>query len=315
MTKAEELGIEVLLTLLILGLIVEYCTNELSGKNNNSLESNNIATVSDAIATVSDDELVDKLLEDYIEKHDNLEEELIDKLLEDYIEKRDTLEEEIESLSAPQKDYKNDETEAEDLIVIETSNVDNESNNITTVSDYGLDNKLLEDYIEKRDTLEKESIDKFLEDYSEKRDNLEKEIESLLEQKKRLQDDKTFKVENLVVIESSCVNNEPNLYIIYMDDNPIDGSPIYEYRGLFKVHLHEDELHSDYYANSIPYDEFDHKFKTLFSYLNDEEIEKLFGDNGWNFTALELDEILARIRKEYQEQRSQEGYSRSLLNN
>lgn len=155
-----------------------------------------------------------------------------------------------------------------------------------------------------------ELVNQYLGDYIEKRDALEKEIASLSEQKERLQNVKTFNMEDLVVMENSNVDNETNLYILRATGN---GGICYEYHNAFRAwyRMHpESGKHYDWCLDYIHFDEC----QPLFNYLTDEEIETLT-DNGGKITTLELDEILTRIRSEYQEQISENNHSRSLTKN
>ena len=157
---------------------------------------------------------------------------------------------------------------------------------------------------------EDEFVNQYLSDYIEKRDALEKKIASLLEQKERLQNVETFNMEDLVVMENSNVDNETNLYILRATGN---GGICYEYHNAFQAwyRLHyESEKHYDWCLDYIHFDEC----QPLFNYLTDEEIETLT-NNGGKITTLELDEILVRIRSEYQEQISENNHSRSITKN
>lgn len=165
-----------------------------------------------------------------------------------------------------------------------------ESNNVTIVSDDKLGDKCLDDYIEKRDTLEEE-------------------IKSLSEQKERLRNDETFDAEKLIVIENSNVDNESNLYIL----KPLSSEIYEEYHNVFCAWYKAHSESEQHYYFCLKYVHFD-ECQPLINYLNDSEIEKLANNNG-EITTSELDEILARIRTEYREQMSKDAYSRNLSNN
>lgn len=156
-----------------------------------------------------------------------------------------------------------------------------------------------------------EFVNEYLEDYITKRSTLEQEIENLLKQKEELQDSKTFDIEDLIVIEHTKADGQSNLFILY--SSGIDGI-YHEYHKNFSAwyRLHDDtEEHVyDFCPEYVHFNEGE----PLFNYLTDEEIEKITS-NGGKTTILDLDQILNRMRNEYQEQLSQKTCSRSLTNN
>lgn len=158
---------------------------------------------------------------------------------------------------------------------------------------------------------EDELVSEYLDDYVAKRDTLEKEIASLQAQKEKLQNVETFDMEDLVVMENSNVDNENNLYILRTTDC---GGICYEYHNEFKawyrMHPESEEHTNDFCCQYIHFNES----QPLFNYLTDEEIETLASNDG-KITTLELDEILVRIRSEYQQQISENNYSKRLTNN
>ncbi len=154
----------------------------------------------------------------------------------------------------------------------------------------------------------KKIVSECLNEYIIKRDELEQEIDKLLEQKQQLQNVKTFNIEDLTVIENASINNKPNLYILYN----YGATDIYtEYHDTFSAwyRLHPD---TEEHAHAIcpKYIHFN-EGQPLFNYLSDDEIEKL-AINGGIFTTLELDDILIRIREEYQKQITESNYSLNL---
>lgn len=158
---------------------------------------------------------------------------------------------------------------------------------------------------------EDELVSEYLDDYVAKRDALEKEIASLQAQKEKLQNVETFNMVDLVVMENTNANNESTLYILRATHN---GGICYEYHDEFKAwyRLHPDsEEHTQDFCNQ--YIHFNES-QPLINYLTDEEIETLASNDG-KITTLELDEILVRIRSEYQQQISENNYSKRLTNN
>lgn len=153
-------------------------------------------------------------------------------------------------------------------------------------------------------------IKQYLSDYIEKREELENEIASLLEKKERLKNVETFNMEDLVVMENANVDNETNLYILCASGS---GGICYEYHNNFKAwyRMHQGtDNHFDLCSNYIHFNEC----QPLFNYLTDEEIEALT-INGGKITTLELDQILIRIRSEYQKQLSENNSLLQLSNN
>ena len=157
---------------------------------------------------------------------------------------------------------------------------------------------------------EDELVNEYLSDYIEKRDSLEKEIAILQAQKEKLQNVETFDMEDLVVMENSNVDNENNLYILRTTGN---GGICYEYHNEFKAWYRMHSKSEEHYNWCLDYIHFN-ECQPLFNYLTDEEIETLRNNDG-KITTLELDEILVRIRSEYQEQILENNHSKSLTNN
>lgn len=154
-------------------------------------------------------------------------------------------------------------------------------------------------------------VDEYLEDYIAKRLTLENEIEKLQKQESELKNSETFDLSDLIVIEHTPVDGQPNLYIL--DESYVDG--IYEeyhngFKAWYKLHSNtEDHVHG-FCPEYVHFSES----KPLFDYLTKEELEKIAMAGG-KITTLDLDEILNRIRNEYKEQLSDKSYSRSLTNN
>lgn len=148
------------------------------------------------------------------------------------------------------------------------------------------------------ETSHNEIVDEHLEDYINKRSQLEKEIDELLKEKEKLQNHKTFNIDDLIVIEHVTANEQPNLYILYT--SPLDNGIYYEFHDVFKAwyRMHEDtqEHVYDFCSQYVHFNEG----QPLFNYLTDEEIEKIISNNG-KITTLELDQISNRIKEEYKE--------------
>lgn len=156
-----------------------------------------------------------------------------------------------------------------------------------------------------------EFVNEYLEDYITKRSTLEQEIEKLLKQKEELQNSKTFDVNDLIVIEHTTADSQSDLFILHSSGT---GGIYFEYHNNFKawykLHDYTEEHVQSFCSEYVHFNEGE----PLFNYLTDEEIEKITG-NGGKITTLDLDQILNRMRNEYQEQLSQKNYSRSLTNN
>ena len=156
-------------------------------------------------------------------------------------------------------------------------------------------------------------VDEYLEDYIAKRLTLEKEIEKLQKQESELKNSETFDLNDLIVIEHTPVDGQPDLYIL--DECSNYGGGIYEeyrngFNAWFRLHGYtEDHVHG-FCPEYVHFSES----KPLFDYLTKEELEKIAMAGG-KVTTLDLDEILNRIRNEYKEQLSDKSYSRSLTNN
>lgn len=178
-----------------------------------------------------------------------------------------------------------------------------------------------------------ESINQ-LGDFDEKYDTLEKESPSLTEQKKRTQSDKTFNIENLIVLENTNENNQSDLYILHVTnddgtcyeyyerninesnqsnshilDVPNGDGTCYEHCNEFKtwfgLYLDIDENMYDLWPGYI----YCNNCQPLFSYLTDTEIESLLSNSG-KITRLDLEKISARIRNEHKQQLSENNYSK-----
>lgn len=156
-----------------------------------------------------------------------------------------------------------------------------------------------------------EVVNEYLEDYITKRSTLEQEIERLLKQTEELQNSETFDVCDLIVIEHTTVDGQPDLFILRSVGS---GGIYHEYHNNFsawyRLHDYTEEHVQDFCSEYVHFNEGE----PLFNYLTDEEIEKI-SSNGGKITTLDLDQILNRMRNEYQEQLSQKNYSRSLTNN
>ena len=158
------------------------------------------------------------------------------------------------------------------------------------------------------DINKEEIVDEYLDDYIKKRDKLEKEIDSLLNKEETLKHSEEFNISDLIVIENANIGNENNLYIL--STTSINGI-CDEYHHLFRAwyNLHpEDEEHK--FDFCIEYIHF-YEYQPLVNYLTEEELIDLANNNGV-ITTIELDQILERIRLEYQEQQN---YSNNLTNN
>lgn len=156
-------------------------------------------------------------------------------------------------------------------------------------------------------------VDEYLEDYIAKRLTLENEIEKLQKQKSELKNSETFDLSDLIVIEHTPVDGQPDLYILNESSSHING--IYEeyrngFRAWYKLHSNTEDHVYDFCPEYVHFSES----KPLFDYLTKEELEKIAMAGG-KVTTLDLDEILNRIRNEYKEQLSDKSYSRSLTNN
>lgn len=150
--------------------------------------------------------------------------------------------------------------------------------------------------------------DNYLEDYIEKREELEKEIASLSEEKEKLEDVVYYNIENLIVIEYPNVDNESELYILRTYQN-YSGLEAYDFQTKIYVHTTDSRYYGDSdHAGCI----FVSEYQPLFNYLTEEDKELLTKNDG-QFTNLELDDILTRIRFEYHQQKEKESYTRSLI--
>ena len=155
------------------------------------------------------------------------------------------------------------------------------------------------------------SFDEYLEEYIEERSALEKEIDTLMKQKEALENSKTFDVDDLIVIEHTNVDSESNLFIL----SSSYGDGIYreyhdDFKAWYKLHEPTNEHTFDFCCEYVHFDEG----QPLFYYLNDEEITKI-SRNGGKTTTSDLDLILGRIRREYQEQLSEDKSLQKIANN
>lgn len=139
-----------------------------------------------------------------------------------------------------------------------------------------------------------------LDDYIEQQESLEKEIEELTIEKEKLLNDKEqlrntryFDYSNLVVIESLDENNQSNLYICEGGfDNPFLREYHNEFSVIYKMPNYE------WATKTFPdYTQVDN-YKGIISFLTDEELRKVVVNKGM-ITDYELDEILVRIREDY----------------
>ncbi len=222
-----------------------------------------------------------------------------------------------------------------------------ESTNITIVRDSDSDKndstELINTAIVSDDELESVGSDEFVNqstgEYIEKQDDVLEEVDTnLLEEKENIQNVETFNIENLIVMENINENNESDLYVLHVTNY---GGTCYEYCMENINGNNESDLH----ILNVPSGdgtcyEFCNEFKTwfglyldidegiydvwpgyiyckncqpLFNYLTDEEIDSV-ANNGGKITKLGLDEVLARIRTEYQRKTSEKNYTRSLTN-
>lgn len=149
----------------------------------------------------------------------------------------------------------------------------------------------------------------YLKPYIEQRDRLEEEIDRLLDQKEQLQNDQTFNMEDLIVIEHTTLDNKSNLYILESDNDGI----CTEYHGDFKAwyNVHPDD--EEHYDACFDYVHF-YECQPLFNYLTDKEIETLSENNG-EVTTSKLDEIQTHIREDYHNQLQKSNHSLKLTNN
>lgn len=145
--------------------------------------------------------------------------------------------------------------------------------------------------------------DNYLEDYIAKREELEQEIASLSEAKDKLEDIKNYRCDKLIVIEHLNEYNETELYILVPDRVG------YYYDYQTEIQAHHDASCS--YKKHLGWIHFT-EFQPLFDYLTEEE-RNILKDNDGEFSTLELDNILARIRFEYHQQKEKESYTRSLI--
>ena len=158
---------------------------------------------------------------------------------------------------------------------------------------------------------EDELINKYLDKYISKRDALEKEIDSLQNQKEKLQNVATFDMCNLIVIENVNEKNESNLFILRTNPTtPICSEYHNEFDAWYRLHPETEEHIFDVCHEYIHFNES----QPLINYLTDEEIKTLSNNNG-KITTLELDEILSRIRTEHKQQLSKNNHSKNLTKN
>lgn len=143
-----------------------------------------------------------------------------------------------------------------------------------------------------------EILDQQLEEYIDKRDTLEKEIADLEEQKAKLEVEEEFELEDLIVMENEDNYNETSLCIL--DDSNHSGI-CEEYHHSFEAwyNLHEDGRHTDSCLHYIHF----YEGEPLFNYLTEEEKQEVIDANGI-ITTSQLDKISDRINSEYKENNS-----------
>lgn len=176
-------------------------------------------------------------------------------------------------------------------------------------------NETVADSNDTKNVVNGEIINEYLTEYIDKRAALEEDIETLSARKEELQkknsrDIKSFDMRNLIVIEHENADNENNLYIL---DSKGSGPSYNEYHAIFRawygLHLHpETDEHTRGCSDYVYFDEF----RPLADYLTEAEIYNVELNDGW-VTNLELDEILNRIRKEFQEKNTSK--AKSLTSN
>ena len=142
---------------------------------------------------------------------------------------------------------------------------------------------------------ESKTIDDYLAEYVEKRDSLEREIADLTKQKQSIINSKTFNLYELTVIENENVKGEKNLYILYSYDT----SPIYyEYHDDFVAYYNLHEYTTEHVQPFCSKYVHFYEGRPLIEYLSDEQISTI-SKNGGTITTEQLDEILYSIREEY----------------
>ena len=109
-----------------------------------------------------------------------------------------------------------------------------------------------------------------LEEYINKRDDLEKEISALEQKKERLKTEENLALKDLVVMEDTNIDNDTSLYIL---KEGITFGIYEEYHHNFHAwyRMHEESAHSEICGTYIHFDEC----YPLFNYLTDEKNKKL----------------------------------------
>ena len=150
------------------------------------------------------------------------------------------------------------------------------------------------------DVKSKEEITReYLDEYIKQRSSLEKEIDELIEQKEKLQNNETFNLDELIVVTPTEDNKLDNLYILKYDGTSGIGKEYHnEFKAWYNVHKYTIE-HVYYWCPEYVHLYKSNEIKLLYNYLTDEEIEKI-NLRGGEITTLELDEIENRLRSDYQ---------------
>lgn len=135
-----------------------------------------------------------------------------------------------------------------------------------------------------------------LNEYEERRNKLQDEIDELEKQKEQLLNERTYKLDNLILGEVE-INNSKELYII-----DVNGSTdIYdEIHNDFKVvcnwHSSDRSNHYEFCGKYIHL--YQEDITPLAISLTDEELEEIRNNDG-KLTTSQADKILERLRKEY----------------
>lgn len=145
-----------------------------------------------------------------------------------------------------------------------------------------------------------EIITNALDDYILQREKIEKDIEELtiqrellLIEKEQMKNIKYFDYSNLVVVELLGKNNQENLYIC---EGSFDNPFLREYNNEFSViyEMSGYEWVTDVFPDYMQIN----NYTGIVSFLTDEELENVVINNG-KIAKCELDEILIRIRNDY----------------
>ena len=159
----------------------------------------------------------------------------------------------------------------------------------------------IESLFKNNDKSESKTIDDYLAEYVEKRDSLEREIADLTKQKQSIINSKTFNLYELTVIENENVKGEKNLYILYSSDT----SPIYyEYHDDFVAYYNLHEYTTEHVQPFCSKYVHFYEGRPLIDYLSDEQVSTI-SKNGGTITTEQLDEILSSIREEYKNNENQ----------